>query len=129
MQRLILIVDDSESVRHLVRSYLESRLDQVACSEATDGQDAIDHVRSAKPDVIVLDMSMPIMNGLDAAPVLHGMAPQAPIILFTLHKDVVSEKQATAVGIRAVVSKMDEIEVLLKHILNLTPIVRTPSPS
>jgi CheY-like chemotaxis protein len=74
--------------------------------------------------VIVLDMSMPVMNGLEAAPVLHDMAPLTPIILFTLHKDFVSEKHANAVGIRAVVSKMDQIEVLVDHILNLTPIVR-----
>jgi|SRR5665213_872419 len=129
MPKSILIVDDSPAVRRLVRSYLESRLDQVAFTEAINGRDAIDHVRDAKPDVIVLDVSMPIMNGLDAAPVLHNMAPQAPIILFTLHKDVVSEKQALAVGIRAVVSKTDQIEVLLNHILDLTPIVRSPAPS
>ncbi|HWF13517.1 MAG TPA: response regulator [Candidatus Acidoferrales bacterium] len=129
MPRSILIVDDSQAVRHLVRSYLESQLDQVACTEAVNGRDAIERVRNAKPDVIVLDVSMPIMNGLAAAPFLHDMAPLAPIILFTLHKDVVSEKQAVAVGIRAVVSKMDEVEVLLKSILKLTAIVRSTMPS
>jgi DNA-binding NarL/FixJ family response regulator len=129
MLKSILIVDDSQAVRLLVRSYLELNLDQVACTEAINGRDAIEHVREVKPDVIILDLSMPIMNGLDAAPVLHIMAPLAPIILFTLHKDVVSEKQAIAIGIRAVVSKMDQIEVLLNHIVHLTPIVRSPALS
>jgi CheY-like chemotaxis protein len=124
MPKSILIVDDSQVVRQLVRTYLESRLEQVSFTEANDGLDAIEHVSRLKPDVIVLDMSMPVMNGLEAAPVLHDMAPLTPIILFTLHKDFVSEKHANAVGIRAVVSKMDQIEVLVDHILNLTPIVR-----
>ena len=129
MLKSILIVDDSQAVRRLVRSYLESGLDQVTCTEAIDGQDAIDHVRAFKPDVIVLDVCMPVMNGLDAAPVLHNMAPQAPIILFTLHKDVLTEKQAIAVGICAVVSKMDQIEVLLNRIVQFSLIVRAPVPS
>jgi CheY-like chemotaxis protein len=124
MPKSILIVDDNHTVRQLVRTYLESQLEQVACMEASDGMDAIEHVKRNKPDVIVLDVSMPVMNGLDAAPVLHDIAPQTPIILFTLHKDVVSEKRAKAVGIRAVVSKSDRIEVLVDHILHLTPIVR-----
>jgi CheY-like chemotaxis protein len=129
MLKSILIVDDSQAVRQLVRSYLEARLDDISCTEAIDGRDAIDHVRALKPDVIVLDVSMPIMNGLDAAPVLHSMVPKTPIILFTLHKDVVSKKQAAAAGICAVVSKMDQIEVLLNQIVQLTPIVRLPAVS
>lgn len=126
MPKNILIVDDSKVVRQLIRSYLESQLDHVACAEASDGKDAIEHARQVRPDVIVLDLSMPVMNGLDAAPVLHQIVPQTPIILFTLHKDVVSEKHASDVGICAVVSKMDQIEVLLKHILDLTHISRSP---
>jgi DNA-binding NarL/FixJ family response regulator len=92
-----------------------------------DGLDAIEHFRKIKPEVIVLDASIPAMNGPDAAPVLHDMAPQAPIILFTLHKDVVSGKHATAVGIRAVVSKMDQLEVLVDQILRLTHMIRAPT--
>ena len=129
MPKVILIVDDSPAVRHLVCSYQESKLEHVACAEAVDGRDAIEHVRVVKPDVIVLDVSMPVMNGLDAAPVLHNLAPQAPIILFTLHQDVVSEKEARSVGFRAVVSKMDQIDTLLNQIVQLTSIARAPAPS
>ncbi len=128
MPKTILIADDSRVVRQIVGSYLESCLEQVVCAEATDGLDAIEYVRRVKPDLIVLDVNMPVMNGLDAAPILHDMAPQVPIILFTLHKDVVPEKRAKAVGICAVVSKIDQIEVLVDQILSLSPFVRVPVP-
>jgi CheY-like chemotaxis protein len=127
MPKTILIADDSQVVRQIVRAHLESRLDQVVCAEATDGLDAIECVRRVKPELIVLDVSMPIMNGLDAAPILHGIVPDVPIILFTLHKDVVPEKRAKAAGICAVVSKIDQIEVLVDQILNLSTFVRVPA--
>jgi CheY-like chemotaxis protein len=126
MPKTILIADDSQMVRQTVRSHLESRLDQVICAEATDGLDAIEYVRRVKPELIVLDVSMPVMNGLEAAPILHSIVPEAPIILFTLHKDLVPEEEAKAVGICAVVSKIDLIEVLVDQILSVSPFVRVP---
>jgi CheY-like chemotaxis protein len=120
----IFIVDDSKTVRRLVRAYLEAQLEHIDCAEAVDGVDAIQRVREVEPDLIVLDLSMPTMNGLEAAAVLHEMLPRVPIILFTLHKDVVSEKRAQAVGIRAVVSKMDQIDVLLGEVLNFVGVMR-----
>ena len=128
MPKTILIAEDSRVVRQVVRSYLESCLEQVVCAEASDGSDAIEYVRKAKPDLIVLDVSMPVMNGLDAAPILHEIAPQVPIILFTSHKDAVSEKRAKAAGIRAVVSKIDQIDVLVDQILRVSPFIRVPIP-
>jgi CheY-like chemotaxis protein len=127
MPKTILIADDSQVVRQMVRSHLESRLEQVVCAEATDGLDAIEYVRKVKPELIVLDVSMPVMNGLDAAPILHGIVPEVPIILFTSHKDVVPEKRAKAAGICAVVSKIDQIEVLVDQILTLSQFVRAPA--
>ncbi len=125
MPKRIFIVDDSKTVRQLVRTYLETRLEYIVCAEATDGLDAIQRAREVKPDLIVLDLSMPLMNGLEAAAILHDMLPKVPIILFTLHKDVVSKKRAQAVGIHAVVSKMDQIDVLLQEVLNFVGVVRT----
>jgi CheY-like chemotaxis protein len=123
----IFIVDDSKTVRQLVRTYLETRLEYIVCAEATDGLDAIQRAREVKPDLIVLDLSMPLMNGLEAAAILHDMLPKVPIILYTLHKDIVSEKRAQAAGIRAVVSKTDRLDVLLEEIVNFVGVARSAS--
>ena len=100
------------------------RLEYIDCSEATDGLDAIQRAREVEPDLIVLDLCMPLMNGLEAAAVLHDMLPKVPIILYTLHKEIVSEKRVQAFGIRAVVSKMDHIDVLLDEILKYVGVVK-----
>ena len=118
MPRRILFVDNSEIVRRLIRTCLETRLECLVCGEAMYCLDAAQIARELAPDVIVLGLSMPQMNGLEAAAVLRSMLLRVPIVLFTLHQDTVSEKRAQAVGIRAVVSNSDRIEVLPELILN-----------
>jgi DNA-binding NarL/FixJ family response regulator len=116
MPKRIFIVDDSKNVRNLVRTYLENRLEYIDCAEATDGLDAIHRAREVAPDLIVIDLSMPLMSGLEAGAILHDMLPKVPIILFTMHKEIVSVEHAQAFGIRTVVSKMDHFDVLLDEI-------------
>jgi len=127
MSKHIFIVDDSPDVRRLVRSFLEARLDHIECTEAVDGLDAVQRAAEVKPDVIVLDLCMPKMNGLEAAASLHRMMPHVPVILYTLHKEKVSEKLVKIFGIRAVVSKLDEIEVLLEQILRYVGVAKAAS--
>ncbi len=129
MLKNIFVVDDSKLVRHFVRSFLETHLEYIFCTEALDGIDAIRLARTTKPDLIVLDFSMPSMNGIEAAAILHSMFPKVPIILFTLHKDIVSRKGAEAVGIRAVVSKMDQVDVLLNEVLNYVGVAKPVNAS
>lgn len=124
MQKKIFIVDDSKIVRQLVRTFLENRMQFVVCSEAVDGLDAVDHAKEVKPDLIILDLSMPRLNGLEAAAVLHDMLPKVPIILYTLHEAIVPVKRFRSAGIRAVVSKTDPIEVLLDQVLNYVSVAR-----
>ena len=83
-----------------------------------DGLDAIQRAREVASDVVALDLSMPQMNGLEAAAVLRSMLLRVPNALFTLHQNMVSKKRAQAVRIRAVGSKSDQIEVLPEVILN-----------
>jgi CheY-like chemotaxis protein len=125
MTKRILVVDDSKIVRQFVRTRLETWSQQIVCAEAVDGLDAVRLASEIQPDVIVIDFCMPRMNGVEAAAILHGMLPSVPIILYTLHKEIVSEKRAQAAGIRAVVSKMDQIDVLLGEIQNFVGAARS----
>jgi YesN/AraC family two-component response regulator len=83
MGKRILIVDDHEHIRKIIRAFMESESGCVVCGEAVDGYDAIEKAQELKPDLIILDVSMPRMNGIEAAPRLKNMLPQTPIVLFT----------------------------------------------
>jgi CheY-like chemotaxis protein len=76
--------DDDDIVRTIIRFFLETKGFEI-CSEATDGVDAIEKAEQLKPDLIVLDVAMPRMNGVEAASVLKGMMPDVPIIWFTMY--------------------------------------------
>ena len=117
MPKRIFIVDDSKIIREFIRAQLESRLQHITCAEAKDGVDAIQHVSNVQPDLVVLDLSMPELNGLDTVAALHNILPKLPIILYTLHKEIVSEKNVEAFGICEVVSKSDQFDVLVDAIL------------
>ena len=80
MPKRILIVDDLAQIRKLVREFLEAEPDCHVCGEATDGYDAIEKAQHLKPDLIILDVSMPRMSGIEAAPKLKKLLPQTPII-------------------------------------------------
>ena len=125
MPKKIFIVDDSKIVRQLVRGYLEDRLKHVICAEAVDGVDAVERAREFHPDLIVLDFCMPRMNGLEAAAIFHTMFPQVPLILYTLHKEIISKESTKAVGISDVVSKTDKLDVLLQKVMNFVGAART----
>jgi CheY-like chemotaxis protein len=70
MPKSILVVDDSDTVRKLTRLFLESQIELEVCGEAVDGVDAIEKAKELKPDLIVLDLAMPRMNGVEAASAL-----------------------------------------------------------
>jgi CheY-like chemotaxis protein len=123
----IFIVDDSGMVRNLVRSHLESRLQGIVCSEAEDGLEAVQRAADLQPDLILLDFYMPRLNGLEAAAVLHRMLPAVPIVLYTLHKEIIHEPVARAAGVRAVISKTDPVDILVSEVLNLVGVTRSAS--
>jgi DNA-binding NarL/FixJ family response regulator len=86
MKARVLIVDDHEIVRKGIRTLLSSsRPDWEICGEAADGQQAIEAVERLKPDVVVLDITMPVMNGLEAAPHIVKLNLGTRILVFTMH--------------------------------------------
>jgi len=119
MSKRILLVDDSASVRRLVKEFIENRPGLEVCGEAIDGVDGIEKARELKPDLIVLDLVMPRMNGLEAAAALQTIVPNSPIILFTFHKDAISSRLARNVGITSVLAKTDLLHTLADEVQRL----------
>jgi DNA-binding NarL/FixJ family response regulator len=98
----LLVADDNEIVRMGMRSLLRDRADWQICGEATNGREAIGKVWDLSPDLVILDLSMPVMNGFQAAVEIRRIAPSIKIVLFSIHEVPAS---ATAVGADAFVSK------------------------
>jgi two-component system nitrate/nitrite response regulator NarL len=109
----VLIVDDHATVRAAVRELFESYVSSVECSEAENGIDAISKAQQLKPDLIVLDLSMPIMNGFEAAKIFRELLPTIPIFMLTAHYMAATEQAALQVGIRAVFSKHQDLTPLI----------------
>ncbi len=89
------------------------------CGEAVDGLNAIDMALLLKPDVVLLDLSMPGMNGFEVARELKRIAPSIPLLMFTSFKTPRLEMEALAAGCNAVVSKSDHQQILFDNIQRL----------
>ncbi|HEY2546904.1 MAG TPA: response regulator [Candidatus Acidoferrum sp.] len=125
MLKTILIADDNSTIRYLLRFLIENAGFKV-CAEAEDGAQAIEKAKQTKPDLILLDLSMPNMSGAEASPVLKRMMPRVPIIVFTLHDDSFSRSLAAAVGADLVISKADGMNKLVKAIHDLVNCATEP---
>lgn len=106
-RKYILIVDDNPLIRRAVRAIFEAHSDFQVYGEASDGQDAIFKTQQLHPDLVILDMAMPVMNGIEAARILSTMMPQVFLILLTAHDLAFFEPEARAAGIRVVLSKAE----------------------
>ncbi len=119
MTKTVLIADDSASVRLSVRLLLEGRHTEIVVREAVDGLDAIEKAKKSKPDLILLDLAMPRLNGAEAATVLKNDLPKTPVILFTL-TDMCPDALCEALGVDFI-SKVDGIPKLLERVDALLP--------
>jgi CheY-like chemotaxis protein len=108
----VLVVDDHPIVRKALVFYLRSRL-KVDCIEATNGYEALRSASANKPDLVILDYSMPVMNGIETARMLHNTMPEIPILMLTAHFTA-AEAASKDLGIRGVFSK-DNVEPLLSQ--------------
>jgi DNA-binding NarL/FixJ family response regulator len=110
MSNGILIVDDSATTRKVIRAYLRQRNLEV-CGEAIDGVDALEKATELEPALILLDLRMPRMNGVEVTSVLRGRMPNVRIVLFTLYDEVLTyESLMSAIGIDAIISKPNGFE-------------------
>ena len=113
MVKSVLIAEDHALTRHALCSLFDSQEDFEVCGDAENGQEAIEMAEVLRPDLIVLDLSMPVMNGIEAAGALRQLMPETPIIVFSEYSDVFSEREAGSEGISALVSKTEPVSVLL----------------
>jgi len=108
----VLIVDHHEHIRRLVRAFFLSEFGFQICGEATDGYEAITKAQLLKPDLIVLEVAIPRLNGVEVAPKLRKLLPKTPIILFTLHGSLLKGCDTREIGVDAVVAKQDGMSAL-----------------
>lgn len=103
----ILVADDHEVVRHGLRSLLQSHEGWEVCGEATDGRDAVDKAAQLKPDVVVLDIGMPNLNGLDATrQILHDQ-PRIAVLILTIDESEQMMREVLNAGARGFLLKSD----------------------
>jgi DNA-binding NarL/FixJ family response regulator len=111
----ILIVDDHEALRAGVRSVLESRGIEV-CGEATNGQEALTKAVQLRPDLIILDITMPILDGFTAAREITKRLPGVGILLLSMHESASMVNVAKSSGARGYVAKSEGIARLIKAV-------------
>jgi DNA-binding NarL/FixJ family response regulator len=113
MTKSVLIADDHDMIRKALCELFESQNDFEVCGEAENGKEAVEMAEVFLPDLILLDLSMPVMNGIEAACQLKQLMPMVPIIIFSDYGNVFSAGEASETGISAVVSKDAKLSVLL----------------
>jgi CheY-like chemotaxis protein len=114
----VMVVDDTDHVRRMLRNMLE--LDGfVVVAEAGGGEDALDAIAAADPDVVVVDYKMPEVDGLETARRIRGLRPEQVMILYTAFVDPELERKAREVGVSVVLGKVEGLESLEREITRL----------
>jgi len=104
-KRRVLVADDNPLMRKMLCKMFAGHETLEICEEAVNGQEAVEKARWCNPDLVILDFSMPVLNGLEAAKLIRQIHPKVPIILFTQHAGLFSETTPRPVSITRVVSK------------------------
>jgi DNA-binding NarL/FixJ family response regulator len=112
----VLIADDHESVRKGVCVILGTRGDIEVCGEASNGREAIDKAKELQPDLIILDITMPVLSGIDAAEVIRTALPHVPILFLSMHQSRQIVAEAKRIGVRGYVRKSEAATTLLNAV-------------
>lgn len=108
MPRRVLIADDNDTVRNLIRSLLQSKANLEICAETTDGRTTINYALAMQPDLLILDVVMPEVNGLEVAEILKKSLPNTKTVLFTMYGESI-RSLALVAGVHAILPKPDGI--------------------
>lgn len=115
----LLIADDHELVREGLRKVLAARREWEVCAEAVNGREAVDKARQFKPDLAILDFSMPELNGLEAARQIRRELPRTEVLILTMHESDSLVRDVLAAGARGFILKSDAGRVLVQAIETL----------
>jgi DNA-binding NarL/FixJ family response regulator len=116
MMKRVLIVDDNIYVRDLIHTFLKHAPEIEICGEAINGVEAIEVAKQLKPDVVLLDLAMPNMNGVQTAAILKKTIPGVTIIMFTMYSENIPKSAISSMGVDLVLSKTDGIAHLVESI-------------
>jgi PAS domain S-box-containing protein len=120
-RKTILIADDHEMLRRGLRTMMEKEQQWKICGEAANGQEAVDKARNLRPDLVILDINMPILNGLQAARAILRDHPETKVLIFTVHDSEQTVKEIQAAGAHGYLSKSnvgDDLVRIVKDLLN-----------
>src|ERR1051326_5395348 len=106
----ILIVDDHELFRRTTRTFIESQADWQVCGEAGDGIEAIEKAKELRPQVILMDINMPRMDGLQATRVIRREIPDCHVIIVTQNHESIAREQAAAVDAKGSINKAEFVK-------------------
>ena len=112
----LLLVDDRPAVRRGLRIWLALEPNMEVVGEASDGAEAISLARALHPDVVLMDVEMPGMDGISATAALRSLAPQSAVVILTLYDDAVTRIRVREAGAAAFVAKYQMEETLLAEI-------------
>jgi len=119
LRKRILIADDHEMLRRGVRNTLQTQLDLEICGEAVNGQDAVDKVKALQPDLVILDINMPVLNGLVAVRQILRYRPQTKVLVFSVHDSDQTVQEVHAAGAHGFISKGKDAQHLLRVVRNV----------
>jgi len=103
----ILLADDYEMVRQGLRALIENQSGWQVCGEATTGREAVTKARELKPDIVVMDFTMPELNGMEATRQIHAALPRTQVLILTMHESEELVREVLAAGARGYVLKSD----------------------
>lgn len=127
MSCTVLIVDDNVHVRKSLRLTIEKELEWRVCGEASNGAEGVSAATRLHPDIVVLDLSMPVMNGIEAARQLKRLIPETHLLMFTSFATPTLEEAARDAGIEAFVPKNEGAILLLQSLRRLVSTGHEPA--
>jgi DNA-binding NarL/FixJ family response regulator len=115
----VLIADDNKIVRRTIRTLLGRWPGVEVCAETDDGRKTIDTALALRPDLLILDVRMPELNGIEVATIIKKNLPQAKMMLFTMYSDLIGSDLARSAGVTVILPKVDGLPAFLKAVDSL----------